>query len=73
MIGVEDAHSTYEYDGYYKILPVINDWSEDEARIKNGTKVPDGFLYDSETNSEWMSKDVLKAWLTENKNRLGKI
>tara|TARA_B100000787_G_scaffold167071_1_gene153229 strand:- start:362 stop:1360 length:999 start_codon:yes stop_codon:yes gene_type:complete len=73
MIGIEDAHSTYEYEGYYKILPVINDWSEDQARIKNGIKVPRGFLYDSETNTEWMSQDDLKVWLDENKDKLGKI
>jgi FlaA1/EpsC-like NDP-sugar epimerase len=73
MIGIEDAHSTYEYEGYYKILPVINDWSEDQARIKNGIKVPRGFLYDSETNTEWMSQDDLKVWLDENSDKLGKI
>ena len=73
MIGIEDAHSTYEYEGYYKILPVINDWSEDQARIKNGIKVPRGFLYDSETNTEWMSQDDLKVWLNENSDKLGKI
>ena len=73
MIGFEDAHSTYEYEGYYKILPVINDWDEDQARIKIGTKVPAGFIYDSETNKEWMSQDALKAWLGKNSEKLGKI
>ena len=73
MIGFEDANSTYEYEGYYKILPVINDWDEDQKRIKNGKKVPVDFIYDSETNTEWMSQDALKTWLGENGDKLGKI
>ena len=26
MIGVEDAPFTYEYEEYFKILPMINEW-----------------------------------------------
>ena len=73
MIGVEDALSTYEYEGCYKILPVINDWSNDEGRIKGGVKVADSFIYDSSTNSDWMTKEDLQAWLSENENKLGRI
>ena len=73
MIGIEDAHSTYEYEEYYKILPVINGWGEDQTRIKNGKKVPVDFIYDSEKNTEWMSQDALKTWLAENSDKLGKI
>ena len=73
MIGVEDALSTYEYEGCYKILPVINDWSNDEGRIKGGVKVADNFIYDSSTNSDWMTKEDLQAWLSENENKLGRI
>ena len=36
MIGSEDAPYTYEYDEYYKILPVINGWWQDPDRIKEG-------------------------------------
>ena len=36
MIGIEDAPYTYEYSGYYKILPSINNWSLDPYRINNG-------------------------------------
>ena len=38
MIGIEDAAHTYEYDGYFKILPAINDWSNDPKRIGSGKK-----------------------------------
>ena len=66
MIGAEDAASTYSYPGYYKILPVINGWGNDPARIKDGLKVQADFTYDSDTNEEWMSKEELQKWLRKN-------
>lgn len=66
MISLEDAYSTYEYEEYYKILPTINGWSFDEARIKDGKKVPEGFIYSSETNPEWMSIEYLSDWIKQN-------
>jgi len=71
MIGEEDAPTTYEYDDYYKILPVINNWSDDENRIKTGKKVNSDFVYDSETNDEWMSHEELNTWLEKNKEKIG--
>tara|TARA_B110000259_G_scaffold50037_1_gene58771 strand:+ start:5112 stop:6110 length:999 start_codon:yes stop_codon:yes gene_type:complete len=71
MIGEEDAPSTYEYDDYYKILPVINNWSDDKNRIKTGKKVNSDFTYDSETNDEWMSPEELNTWLEKNKEKIG--
>ena len=38
MIGPEDALYTYEYPGHFKILPSINEWSEDPERIAEGKK-----------------------------------
>ena len=73
MIGTEDSSSTYEYDGYYKILPVINNWADDEGRIKGGVKVTANFTYDSASNDQWMSQSSLQAWLSENQDKLGNI
>ena len=73
MIGIEDSSSTYEYDGYYKILPVINNWADDEGRIKGGVKVTANFTYDSASNDQWMSHSSLQAWLSENQDKLDKI
>ena len=73
MIGEEDAASTYSYDGYYKILPVINGWSGDPERIKNGEKVVDGFIYNSANNEEWMTIKDLQEWLHKNIEKIGKI
>lgn len=73
MIGVEDSFYTYEYPEHYKILPVINDWAETQERIKDGVKVPEGFYYSSDNNTEWMSQDELQAWLVANAEKIGKI
>ncbi len=73
MISSDDSHSTYEYLGYYKILPQINDWGKDTLRIKKGKKVPEGFTYNSNTNSEWMTNSELKRWVQNNLNFIGKI
>ena len=68
MIGLEDAPYTYKYDGYYKILPAINDWSKDVDRIKDGEKVQSEFVYSSDNNDEWMTVDYLQDWILKNKS-----
>lgn len=73
MIGVEDAEYTYEYDYFYKILPSINDWSQDPTRIGTGTRVKNDFRYTSDSNTEWMSVSALQKWIQINKKSIGKI
>jgi len=73
MIGPEDSLSTYEYAEHYKILPQLYNWAEDLDRIKDGVKVPDGFVYASDSNNEWMSDSDLQNWLEHNKENIGKI
>tara|TARA_B100000795_G_C22769464_1_gene427230 strand:- start:668 stop:1669 length:1002 start_codon:yes stop_codon:yes gene_type:complete len=73
MIGSDDSYSTYEYSGYYKILPQINNWGSDNLRIKGGKKISEGFIYSSENNSEWMTKSELQKWIDENQKYIGKI
>ncbi|MGI5869346.1 MAG: UDP-N-acetylglucosamine 4,6-dehydratase (inverting) [Kiritimatiellia bacterium] len=73
MISTEDAPYTYEYDGYYKILPAINNWCSDCKRIKGGKKVPEGFCYTSDGNSEWMTIQELRAWVDKHRDRVGSI
>jgi UDP-N-acetylglucosamine 4,6-dehydratase len=63
MIGREDSLNTYRYDGYFKILPMIHDWSVDPSRIKKGILVNSNFSYNSDTNSEWMTVKVLQEWI----------
>jgi len=73
MIGEDDAPYTYEYDGYYKILPTINNWSNSNKLIKGGKKVADNFSYTSKNNTDWMSIKHLQEWIKNNINKIGKI
>jgi hypothetical protein len=73
MISPEDAYYTYEYPEHFKILPVINNWSSDPVRIKDGKKVPEDFVYASNNNHEWMSSDELQAWIETNREKIGVI
>ena len=66
MIGEEDAPHTYEYDDYYKILPMLHNWSKDPGRIKSGRMVPSNFFYRSDVNREWLSINSLVEWLNKN-------
>jgi len=73
MIGVEDALYTYEYPEHFKILPSINDWAKDEARIGNGIRVSEDFMYTSDNNKEWMEISELQQWIEKNKSKIGNI
>lgn len=73
MIGAEDSFYTYEYPEHFKILPAINGWSDSPLRIKEGKKVPEGFVYASDNNSEWMSEEALRSWIDANLDKIGSI
>ena len=73
MIGIEDAHYTYEYSDYYKILPAIHKWDGDSNRIKDGIKVSESFIYTSDNNPDWMTIDDLSDWIDKNKDSIGKF
>ena len=63
MISCEDAPFTFEYDDYFKILPTLNNWNKDLERIKYGKLVEKDFIYASNLNKEWMTKDELRNWI----------
>ncbi len=73
MIGIEDAPYTYEYDDYFKILPAINKWSDDPARIKGGRKVADDFVYTSDLNPDWLDDAALADWIATHRPKIGAI
>jgi len=73
MIGQEDALYTYEYADYFKILPSINNWSQDPDRIGDGVKVRSDFLYCSDNNTEWMKISELRDWIRKNSGKIGDI
>lgn len=71
MISSEDARHTFDYGDYYKILPALNGWAEDESRIGAGRALPEGFVYSSDTNEYWMTASDLRLWITSNSRALG--
>jgi UDP-N-acetylglucosamine 4,6-dehydratase len=71
MISVEDAYYTYEYPQHFKILPAIHNWSNDPFRIKDGRRLPEGFVYASDNNQEWMSAEALRQWVDANLTKIG--
>ena len=73
MIGVEDAYFTYEYADHFKIVPQICEWGTIEKMIKGGKKVPEGFCYTSDNNTEWMSVAELQEWIEKNREKVGNI
>ncbi len=73
MISQEDAAHTYEYEGHYKVLPAIHNWSQDPERIADGKQVGADFSYCSDSNVEWMSVTDLQAWVETNLVKIGKV
>jgi UDP-N-acetylglucosamine 4,6-dehydratase (inverting) len=73
MIGLEDAPHTYEYEGHYKILPAIHNWSSDPTRINSGIKVDERFMYTSDNNTEWMSIETMCDWIELHRNKIGQV
>lgn len=73
MISPEDAAHTFEYKDYYKILPAIHNWSQDQARIGDGKPVALDFNYSSDQNPEWMSAEALKIWISSHIDKIGNI
>jgi UDP-N-acetylglucosamine 4,6-dehydratase (inverting) len=73
MIGAEDAPHTYEYAAHFKVLPAIHNWSADPMRIQDGARVPDGFIYASDTNPEWMGVPALQQWISANRDKIGHL
>ena len=73
-------NSRYEITGirpgekiHEQMISKEDNWDKDLERIKEGKKVPDGFEYSSNNNSQWMTKASLQAWIDANKKLIGKI
>lgn len=71
MIGQEDAINTLDCGDHYRILPSIDIARADELS-EQWDKVPAGFSYSSDTNSDWMSEEDLARWVAENRDSIGK-
>ena len=73
MISVEDAPNTFDCGSYFRILP--NPWGgrPDERETNYGERVPNDFVYASDSNNEWMSTDTLQDWILKNVDGEGAV
>ncbi len=63
MVTSEDSRTTYEYDDHFIIYPHF-DWFILKKHLKKGGNlVKDGFIYSSDSNTDWLNKDQLKELL----------
>ena len=62
MITVTDAMNTIDLGPYYAILPSVafNHKYEDYVNHHNAVKVPEGFHYSSDTNTEWETVESMR-------------
>ena len=65
LITPDDARSTIEYDDYYAILP---QWRRlnDMDTTPSGRRCKDGFIYGSDTNTQWLTQEELRGLTTDN-------
>lgn len=59
MVPAADSMTTYEYEKNFIIYPHMEWCNLDKAILPGGKKVETGFVYDSGTNTEWLSVDDL--------------
>lgn len=61
MISPEDAPRTVEFDDHFRIYPSVSGLTEVGAQGLGGKVVKNDFSYSSNTNTEWMSIEELRA------------
>lgn len=63
MVPVDDGRNTIELDDRYIIEPAFAFWAINRAFYKNAKSVPEGFVYASDTNTEWLDENGLNQLL----------
>jgi UDP-N-acetylglucosamine 4,6-dehydratase (inverting) len=67
MITYSDSFSTYDIGNYFVVLPQITTWNLIEfLNFYKAIKVKEGFNYNSENNSEWLSIDDIRNLIKGN-------
>ncbi len=62
MVTVEDSATTYEYDKHFIVYPQVT-WNDKQKINTSGKKVPEGFSYSSDNNTEWLSVEEIRELL----------
>lgn len=58
LVTEEDGRNTVEYDGMYVIMPSHLWWKR--QNYKDAKRLPEGFVYTSNSNDEWLTVEDLK-------------
>lgn len=66
MITPDDARHTVEFDDYYVIEPEFNWWGKEQ--LVNGSKLPEGFEYNSAMNKQWLTIEDLRKLIGNKQN-----
>jgi UDP-N-acetylglucosamine 4,6-dehydratase len=71
MISEDDARLTLEFDDHYVIQPQFEWWEKKGEGLRdNSSTMPDGFRYSSDSNTEWLSVEELRAIIEPIENEL---
>ena len=66
MITASDSFNTYDLGKYFTILPSVPNFNLNEfIKTFEAKKVPEGFNYDSGSNSEWETVESLRSLIKE--------
>lgn len=66
MITDADSFFTYDLGQYYTILPPVPSFElEEYLKVFNAEKVPAGFVYNSGTNTDWLSVEDLRHLISK--------
>ena len=63
MISIDDARRTLDMGDYYIIQPEFPWWNKEN--VHEGKPLEDGFSYESNTNSEWLTVEELRNLIEE--------
>lgn len=65
MVPAADSLTTYEYEKNFIIYPHMEWYNLDKVDVGDGKKVDSGFIYDSGTNTEWLSVEELRELISK--------
>lgn len=61
MVPEADSLTTFEFERNFVIYPHMEWYDQSRMESHGGEHVPSGFVYDSGTNTEWLSVEELRA------------
>jgi UDP-N-acetylglucosamine 4,6-dehydratase (inverting) len=63
LLTTDEASHTKEFDNYYIVEPEFTFWNKENS--KDGKKLPEGFSYTSDNNTQWLNQEDLKKMIAQ--------